>query len=119
MKIRKNIIISILGLMTSAGALGGNISMPQRTEVKDFCSVISLNDKTGDSRPFVHFVTTLWPKLDTANGREALVKIHQLAMKESYGNGDTPNDNGDVLAKLFEMLDKLGITGDDQTKVIE
>lgn len=119
MKIRKNIIISILGLMTSAGALGGNICMPQRTEVKDFCSVISLNDKTGDSRPFVHFVTTLWPKLDTASGREALVKIHQLAMKESYGNGNTPNDNGDVLAKLLEILDKLGITGADLTKMLE
>ena len=76
MKIRKNIIISILGLMTSAGALGGNICMPQRTEVKDLCSVISLNDKTGDSRPFVHFVTTLWPKLDTASGREEIGRAH-------------------------------------------
>lgn len=119
MKINKTIIVSIVGLMTSAGAFGENNSMPDRTDVKDFCSVISLYDKTGDSEPFVHFVTTLWPKLNTVNGREALVRIHQLAMKESYGKGVASAGKEDTLAQLLELLSKLGFTGADLTQMLE
>lgn len=120
MKINKTIIVSIVGLMTSAGAFGENNSMPDRTGVKDFCSVISQYDKTGDSKPFVHFFTTMWPKLNTVDGREALVNIHQLAMEEeSGGYGAAYVGKEDALARLLELLNKMGITGDDLTKMLE
>ena len=120
MKINKTIIVSIVGLMTSAGAFGENNSMPDRTSVKDFCSVISQYDKTGDSKPFVHFFTTMWPKLNTVDGRKALVNIHQLAMEEeSGGYGAAYVGKEDALARLLELLNKMGITGDDLTKMLE
>lgn len=109
MKINRIIIMSILGLMTSTGAFCENTGMSGKTEIGTLCSVVSQCNEIKDSRPFVHFVTTLQPELNTEKGREALTKVYQLIMKE-YGNG-VNSINSKNLAQMDALLEDAGMTG--------
>ena len=119
MKINRTIVMSVIGLMISAMALAGNGNTPTKNEVKDFCSVVSQYDNTKDCRQFLHFVTTLRPELNTANGRKTLTKIHQL-IAEKYTDGDgTYCFNQETIAKIIELLKQLRINEDNFKQLIE
>ena len=119
MKINKTIAMSFFALITSASSFAGNENVADKKEIIDFCSAVSQCDKTQSSREFQHFVTTLCPELNTAKGREALAKIHQLITEKYNAPGDMPGFDQEAIAQIIELLKQLGITEDSFLKLIE
>ena len=119
MKINRIIVMSVIGLMTSAATFAGNGNMPDKNEVKDFCSVVSKYDNTSDCRQFLHFVTTLRPELNNEKGRNTLTKIHQLINKKNNGGGGMPGFDPEIIEQIMQLLKELGITEGNFMDLIE
>ena len=119
MKIYRTIIIGSFALLTSAAAFAGNGNIAYNKEITDFCKAVYQSDKTQDSREFLHFVTTLRPELNTAQGRESLTQIHQLITEAYGGGGSMPDLDPGTIAQIIKLLKQLGITGTDYMKMLE
>ena len=119
MKINRIIVMSVLGLMTSAATFAGNGNMPGKNDLKDFCSAVSLYDNTKDCRQFLHFVTTLRPELNTVKGRNTLTKIHQLINKRYAGGDGMPGFDSEIIEQIMQLLKELGITEGNMMQLIE
>ena len=115
MKINRIIVMSVLGLMTSAATFAGNGNMPGKNDLKDFCSAVSLYD----CRQFLHFVTTLRPELNTVKGRNTLTKIHQLINKRYAGGDGMPGFDSEIIEQIMQLLKELGITEGNMMQLIE
>lgn len=104
MKIYRTFIIGSFALLTSAAAFAGNGNIAYNKEITDFCKAVYQSDKTQDSREFLHFVTTLRPELNTAQGRESLTQIHQLITEAYGGGGSMPDLDPGTIAQIIKLL---------------